>query len=331
MAFARQTRRRFIGAAAATLALPSIGWAQQSGRRHICVLLSGNESDPEMQSHLAAFRQRLESTGWLEGRNLHVDYRFADGNSDRYAPLAKELIALHPDAILVRGTPGTTALLHESQTIPMVFVGLSDPIGSGLVKSLAHPGGNVTGFLLYEEDIVGKWLSLLKEISPGVTRAGLMANPALMPFDYFLRSARTAAAALGIEIESRPITDTASIERAIDSLARPNTGLVVLPQATEPMQRDLIIGRVAHHKLPTIYPFRFFVAAGGFISYETDVTDHYRQSADYVDRILRGDKPADLPVQVPTKYVTTLNLKTAKALGLEVPPSLLLRADEVIE
>lgn len=331
MILAILTRRRLVAALGVTLAWPAAARAQQAGRRHIGVLLSGAESDPEMQSHLAAFRQRLEIAGWSEGRNLQISYRFAGGISERYPPLAKELIAQRPDAVLVRGTPGTTALLHETKTIPLVFVGLSDPIGSGLVQSLARPGGNVTGFLLYEEGIVGKWLSLLKEISPGLVRAGLMANPALMPFDYFVRSAHAAAPALGIQIEPRPITDTASIERAIDSLAGPNTGLVVLPQATEPSQRDLIIGRVARHRMPAIYPFRFFVTAGGLIAYETDVVDHYRQSAVYIDRILRGDRPSDLPVQVPTKYQTSLNLRTAKALGFEIPSTLLLRADEVIE
>jgi ABC-type uncharacterized transport system substrate-binding protein len=331
MTFLPQTRRRFIAATGATLAWPPIGHAQQDRPRHVCILLSGNESDPEMQSHLAAFRRQLESTGWSEGRNLHIDTRFAEGDSGRYPSLAKEIIALRPDAILVRGTPGTTALLHESQGIPVVFVGLSDPIGSGLVKTLARPGGNVTGFLLYEEGIVGKWLSLLKEISPSLSRAGLMANPALMPYDYFLRSAQAAAPTLGIALESHPVSDTAGIERTIASLASAGAGLVVLPQATEPIQRDLIVAQVARHKLPTIYPFRFFVSAGGLISYETDVVDHYRQAATYIDRILRGDKPFDLPIQVPTKYQTTLNIKTAKALGLEIPPALLLRADEVIE
>lgn len=284
-----------------------------------------------MQSHLAAFRQRLESAGWSEGRNVGFTYRFAEGHPERYASLAKELVGARPDAILVRGTPGTTALLRETKTIPIVFVGLSDPIGSALVKSLAYPGGNVTGFLLYEEGIGGKWLSLLKEISPGLTRAGVMAEPLLMPFDYFLRSVRAAAPALGIEILSRPLSGPQEIERTIGDLAAPNTGLVVLPQAIDPAHRDLIIGLVGRHRMPAIYAFRYFVAAGGLISYETNVLDHYRQAAGYVDRILRGDKPADLPIQVPTKYETTINLKTAGALGLDVPPRLLLLADEVIE
>jgi putative ABC transport system substrate-binding protein len=274
-----------LGGAAAW---PTLARAQQTGQRHIGVLISGAERDPEMQSHLSVFHQGLQSAGWSDGRNLRISYRFAEGISDRYPSLAKELIDLHPDAVLVRGTPGTAALLHETKTIPIVFVGISDPIGSGLVQSLAHPGGNVTGFLLYEEGIAGKWLSLLKEISPNMTRAGLMANPGLMPFDYFLRSAHAAAPALGIEILPRPVADSQEAERAIEQLAGPNTGLVVLPQSTDPAHRALIIDRVARHRIPAIYAFRFFVVAGGLISYETDVVDHYRLAASYMDRILRG-------------------------------------------
>jgi len=245
--------------------------------------------------------------------------------------LAKELVRLQPDVLSAHTTPVAAAFQRESRTIPIVFMSASDPIGSGLVASLARPGGNLTGLLLYEEGITGKWLAMLKEIAPDLSRAALMANPKRSPYDYFMRSAKSIAPALAIELVPTPVENAADIERVIESFARePNSGLVVLP-GTPNEHRDLVIALAARHRLPAVYPFRYFVAAGGLMSYGTDFIDLSRQTAGYVDRILRGANAAELPVQAPTKYETVLNLKTAKALGLEVPPSLLVRADEVIE
>jgi putative tryptophan/tyrosine transport system substrate-binding protein len=228
-------------------------------------------------------------------------------------------------------TPVAGAFERESRTIPIVFVNISDPIGSGLVASLARPGGNLTGLLLYEEGITGKWLAMLKEIAPGLSRAALIANPKRTPYDYFVRSAKSVAPALAIELAPSPVENAADIERVLGSFARePNGGVVVLP-GTPIEHRDLVITLAARHRLPAVYPYRFFVAAGGLMSYGTDNVDQFRQAAGYVDRILRGANAADLPVQAPTKYETVLNLRTAKALGLDVPSSLLVRADEVIE
>jgi putative ABC transport system substrate-binding protein len=233
--------------------------------------------------------------------------------------------------LLAYTTPVAAAFVRESRAIPIVFVNVSDPIGSGLVAGLARPAGNLTGLLLYEEGITGKWLAMLKEIAPGLSRAALIANPKRTPYDYFVRSAKSAAPSLAIELAPSPVENAGDIERVIESFARePNGGLVVLP-GTPFEHRDLVIALTARHRLPAVYPFHFFVAAGGLMSYGTDFVDQSRQAAGYVDRILRGANAAELPVQAPTKYETVLNLKTAKALGLEVPPSLLVRADEVIE
>jgi ABC-type uncharacterized transport system substrate-binding protein len=329
-----RSRREFItllGGTAATW--PLAARAQQPDRvRRVGILMSGAEADPEMQARVAAIRQRLDSHGWLEGRNLRIDLRFAEGHPDRHSPLATALVALQPDAIIAYSTPIAATLRRETSTIPIVFVNVSDPIGSGLVTSLARPGGNLTGFMLYEEGISGKWLAMLKEIAPQLTRAALIANPKTTPYDYFVRTAKAAASSLAVEVVSSPIENVADIERVIESLARlPNGGLVFLPDSTSIQHRDLVVVLAARYRLPAVYAFRFFVAAGGLMSYGTDVIEQYREAAAYVDRILRGANPADLPVQAPTKYETVLNLKTAKSLGLEVPSSLLVRADEVIE
>jgi ABC-type uncharacterized transport system substrate-binding protein len=325
-------RRAFITLLGGAAAWPLAARAQQAERmRRIGVLTGDTENDPENKARLAAFRQELERLGWSEGRNVRIEYRFAANNPDQYQPLAKELVSLQPDVFLAYATPVAAAFQRESRTIPIVFVSVSDPIGSGLVASLARPGGNLTGFLLYEEGITGKWLAMLKEIAPGLSHAALIANPKRTPYDYFVRSAKSVAPSLAIELAPTPVENAADIERVIESFARePNGGLVVLP-GTPVENRDLVIALAARHRLPAVYPFRFFVAAGGLMSYGTDFDDQSRQAASYVDRILRGANAADLPVQAPTKYETVLNLKTAKALGLEVPPSLLLRADEVIE
>jgi ABC-type uncharacterized transport system substrate-binding protein len=327
-------RRAFIsllGGAAA--AWPLAARAQQRDVvRRVAILISGGEADPEMRARVAAIRERLDNLGWSEGRNVRIDVRFAGGDPDRHSSLARALVALQPDAIIAYSTPIAVALRRESRTIPIVFVNVSDPIGSGLVASLARPGGNLTGFMLYEEGISGKWLAMLKEIAPQLTRAALIANPKTTPYDYFVRTAKAAASSLAVEVVPNPIENVADIERVIESLARlPNSGLVFLPDSTSIQHRDLVVVLAARHRLPAVYAFRFFVAAGGLMSYGTDVIQQYREAAAYVDRILRGANPADLPVQAPTKYETVLNLKTAKSLGLEVPSSLLVRADEVIE
>jgi ABC-type uncharacterized transport system substrate-binding protein len=326
------SRREFITLLGGAVAWPLAARAQQGERmRRIGVLMSDAEDDPEVKASLAAFREGLDRLGWSLDRNVRLDYRFAANNPDQYQSLAKELVRLQPDVLLAHATPLAAALKRESHTIPIVFVSASDPIGSGLVASLARPGGNLTGLLLYEEGITGKWLAMLKEIAPGLSHAALIANPKRAPYDYFVRSAKSVAPSLAIELAPTPVENAADIERVIASFARePNGGLVVLP-GTPVENRDLVIALAARHRLPAVYPFRFFVAAGGLMSYGTDFVDRFRQAASYVDRILRGANAADLPVQAPTKYETVLNQKTAKALGLEVPPSLLVRADEVIE
>jgi putative ABC transport system substrate-binding protein len=324
-------RREFITLLGGTAAWPLAARAQQSERmRRIGVLTADAEDDPGVKARLAAFQQGLDRLGWSVDRNVRIDYRFAANNPDQYQPLAKELIRLQPDVLLAYTTPVAAAFERESRTIPIVFVNVSDPIGSGLVASLARPSGNLTGLLLYEEGITGKWLAMLKEIAPGLSRAALIANPKRTPYDYFVRSAKSVGPSLAIELAPSPVESAADIERAIESLARePNGGLVVLP-GTPIEHRDLVIALTAH-RLPAVYPFRFFVGASGLMSYGTDFVDQSRQAAGYVDRILRGAHAADLPVQAPTKYETVLNLRTAKALGLDVPSSLLVRADEVIE
>jgi putative tryptophan/tyrosine transport system substrate-binding protein len=327
-------RRSFItllGGAAA--ALPLAAGAQQPERmRRIGVLGGFAENDPEMKARLAGFQQGLERLGWSEGRNVRIDYRFAPAGTGQAEALAKELVALQPDVIIAHSTPVVAAMKRESRIIPIVFVSVSDPIGSGFIASLARPAGNLTGLLLYEDGITGKWFAMLKEIAPRLERAALVANPKTTNYDYFLRSAKVVAPSLAIELVPSPIENAADIERAIESFARvANGGLVVLPDNTAMTHRDLVIGLAAHHRLPAVYYNRLFVEAGGLMSYGTDLVDTFRQAASYVDSILRGAKAADLPVQAPTKYETIVNLKTAKALGLEVPPSLLVRADEVIE
>ncbi len=327
-------RREFITLLGGAVAgRPLAARAQQPERmRRIGVLVSGAEGDPEMQTRLAGFRQGLERLGLSEGRNVRIDYRFAAGNADQYQALAKELVALQPDVILAHTTPVAATLQRESRAIPIVFINVSDPIGSGFISSLARPGGNLTGLLQYEASITGKWLAMLKEIAPRLTRAALVANPKTSPYDYFLRAAEAVAPLLAIELVPSLIENAADIERAIETFARaPNGGLVLPPDTTTTLHRDLIITFAARHRLPAVYAVRIFVAAGGLMSYGIDQVDVFRQAASYVDRILRGAKPADLPVQAPTRFETVVNLKTAKALGLTVPPGLLVAADEVIE
>ena len=327
-------RRDFIalvGGAAA--AWPLAAWAQQpDGMRRIGVLMGLAEDDQATRARLAAFRQGLEKRGWSEERNVRVEYRFAPASAQAQV-LAKELVALRPEVILAHTTPVTAALQQESSTIPIVFAAIADPVGSGFVTSLPRPGGNITGVMLYEASITGNWLAMLKEIAPNLVRAAFVANPKTATYyDYYLQAAKTAALSVGVEPVPTLVENATDIERAIGSFANaPNGGLVLLPDVTAVVHRDLIIALAARHRLPAVYYSRYWVAAGGLMSYGNDLVDMFRQAASYVDRILRGDKPADLPVQAATKFETIINLKTAKALGFTVPPGLLVAADEVIE
>ena len=325
-------RRQFITLLGGAAVWPLAARAQQpDGMRRIGVLMGLAEDDPEIKARFAAFRQGLEKRGWSEGRNVRIVYRFAPAAA-QVQVLAKELVALQPDVIFAHSTPVTAAVQRESSTIPIVFVAIADPVGSGFVASLPRPGGNMTGVMNYEASVIGKWLAMLKEISPRLTRAALMGNPKTTPFDYFQRAAEVTAPSLGIEPVPTLVENVTDIERAIASFASaPNGGLVVIPDVAAVVHRDLIIALAARHRVPAIYFARYWVAGGGLMSYGNDFVDVFRQAASYVDRILRGDKPADLPVQAATKFETIINLKTAKALGLTVPPGLLVAADEVIE
>ena len=326
-------RREFITLIAGGAAgWPLVVRAQQGdGARGIGVLMSRKADDAEEQQRLAAFEEGLRNLGWTEGHNIHVDARFPIG-ADQYQSLAKKLVAEQPEVIFAQSTPVTAALQRETRTIPIVFVAVSNPIGSGFVTSLARPSGNITGLLYYEASIAGKWLAVLKEIAPRLTRVALVANPKTTPFDYFLRGAEAAAPSLEIKLLPSPVENAADIESVIESVARvPNSGLVLPPDATTIGNRDLIIALAARYRLPAVYALRDFVVAGGLMAYSSDIMEQNRQAASYVDQILRGASPAELPVQAPTTFQTFVNLKTAKALGLDVPPLMLVRADEVIE
>ena len=324
-------RREFItlmGGAAAIWPLTSR--AQQIVRR-LCVLMALPQDDPEAKGWLAAFLSGLERRGWREGQNLRLDIRSGRGR-EQLTELAKELLALKPDACFTQSTIATSALQRETRTVPIVFVHVSDPIGAKVVDSLSRPEANLTGVLHYEAGIVGKWLAMLKEISPHLNRTAMLGNPRTTAFDYFFRAASAAASSLGVEVVPERIETTTDIERVIENTARlPNNSLMLPPDATTIAQHNLIVGLAAKHRLPAVYPMSIFVTAGGLMSYGTDQDAMFRLAASYVDRILRGDKPGDLPVQAPTRYQTAINLKAAKALGLTVPSGLLVAADEVIE
>src|SRR3954463_8279960 len=295
-------RREFVGLVSSAVVWPLAARGQPSDRvRRIGVLVGLAENDPEMKRRLAGLREGLEKLGWSEGRNVRIDYCFAPSGS-QVQVLARELVALRPDVILAQSTPATAALKPETSTIPIVFASVADPIGSGFVASLPRPGGNLTGLLQYEEGITGKWLAMLKEIAPNLTRAALVANPRTAAFDYFLQSAKAVAPSLAIDLVPTPVDNAADIERTIKTFARePNGGLVLPPDTSTVVHRDLIIALAARHRLPAVYAIRVFVAAGGLMYYGTDFVDLSRQGASYVDRILRGAKPADLPVPTPTK------------------------------
>jgi len=297
------------------------------------VLVTVSESDPQGQRWLHALLQGLQELGWRRGGNLDVDFRWGDSDNARIRTIAKELIAAKPEVLQVISTPGTAAVLEATRTIPVVFTMVSDPVASAFVESLAHPGGNATGFINIEASMGGKWLELLTEVAPQVKRVTMLFNPATEPqADYYRRSIDAAAASLGIVTRAAPVGNVADIETEIVATGHEaNAGLVVLSGIFTLTYRDQIVGLSNRVKLPAVYPFTPFSAAGGLISYGVDLTDLQRRAAVYVDRILHGAEPADLPVQLPTKFELVINLKTAKALGLTVPPSLLARADEVIE
>jgi putative tryptophan/tyrosine transport system substrate-binding protein len=327
-------RRTFITLLGGAVAWPLAARAQQPERmRRIGVLVGFAENDPITQPRIAAFRRGLQELGWREGQNVRVDFRFAAADPDRMQAYASELVGLAPDAILAMTTPITAALLRQTRTIPIVFVVVSDPVGSGFIESLARPGRNATGFVNLESTLVEKWLELLKEIAPKVSRAAMMFNPDTAPFaGYYMRPFEAAARSLAMEPIGAPVRDEADIERAIAALARDaKGGLVIMTDIYTTTHREPINRLTVRYRVPAVNSTAVITREGGLLTYGVDSIDLFRRAAPYIDRILRGAKPGELPVQVPTKFEMVVNLKTAKALGLEVPPMLLARADEVIE
>jgi putative ABC transport system substrate-binding protein len=327
-------RREFItllGGAAA--AWPLAARAQPGDRmRRIGVLMAITADDPESQARLAAFAQGLQQMGWTVGQNVRVDYRWSGANADNMRKYAAELVALAPDVILAHSSAAVAPLLQATRTMPVVFTTVADPVGAGYVESLAHPGGNITGFINFEYAFGGKWLELLKDIAPRVTRVAVLRESAIAAGPAQFGAIQAVAPSLGVELRPVDTRDAGEIERAITAFAQgSNGGLIVTGSPAASVHRGLIVALAARHRLPAVYNARFYVTAGGLISYGADVVDQFRRAAGYVDRILKGEKPADLPVQAPTKYELVINLKAAKALGLEIPPMLLARADEVIE
>jgi putative ABC transport system substrate-binding protein len=300
--------------------------------RRIGVLMGRSANGPEGQAFIAAFLQGLQELGWSDGRNVIVDSRWFTGNSADARKYATELVSLAPDVILATGSNAVASLQQVTSTVPIVFAGVADPVGAGYVDSLARPGGNTTGFTVFDYSISGKWLQLLKEIAPGVTRVAVFRDLSIAAGPAEFAVIQAVAPSLGVELRPFDVRDEGEIEHAITAFAQsPNSGLIVTGSALAISHRDLFITLAARHRLPAVYFGRYWAAAGGLISYGPDFVDPFRRAAGYVDRILKGEKPADMPVQAPTKYELVINLKTAKALGLTVPPALLARADEVIE
>jgi ABC-type uncharacterized transport system substrate-binding protein len=327
-------RREFItllGGAAAVW--PLAARAQQPERvRRVGVLMALAADSPSAQADLAAFLQGLRQLGWSEGRNLQIDIRWGAGNADNIRKGVTELAAFAPDVIYAAGGSSVGPLLQATRAVPIVFAMVPDPVGSGFVASLARPGGNATGFMQFEYSLTGKWVELLKQVAPGVTRAVVLWDPTIPAGIGQFAVIQSVAPSLGVEVSPVNVRDRAEIEQAVAAFARsPNGGLIMTSSPLANVQRELIIALAARHKLPAVFAARGHVASGGLISYGPNATDQYRRAASYVDRILKGEKPADLPVQAPTKYELVINLKTAKALGLDIPPTLLARADEVIE
>jgi putative ABC transport system substrate-binding protein len=327
-------RRELIAALGGAATWSVAARAQQPERmRRIGVLMAPAESDPEGQAWVAAFRDALDKFGWMQGHNIRIETRWGAADANSMQRITKELVALQPDLILSNNTPATASLLQQTRTIPIIFVNLADPVSSGLVASLARPGGNATGFTVMEGSIAGKWLELLKEIAPRVTRVAFLFNPTTATYaDYYLDPYKTAAPLFGLEATAAPVRDASELESAVAAQARgPNGGLIVMPETFTTVHREEITSLAARYRLPAIYPFRFFTELGGLLSYGNGMVDNYPRAASYVDRILRGAKPSELPVQVPVKFELVINMKAAKALGLDVPVHLQQLADEVIE
>jgi putative tryptophan/tyrosine transport system substrate-binding protein len=324
-------RREFLGlAAGAIVTWPLAAHAQESVRR-VGVLTNLRRGDAEIQQRLTVFVQELERLGWTVGRNLQIDYRWSEGDADRLRKDAAELIALKPDVTLATSGVSVQPLLQASRSVPMVFAQTIDPVGLGIAESLSRPGGNVTGFTQFEYGIVSKWLELLKQLAPAANRVAVLRDPVDPAGIGQWAAMQTAATVFGLELGVINVRDARAIESGIAKIANvPNAGLVVTASAPANVNRKVILEQAARHRLPVVYPYRYFVAEGG-LSYGPDTIDQYRRAAGYVNRILRGEKPADLPVQAPTRYELVINLKTAKALRLEIPATLLTRADEVIE
>jgi putative tryptophan/tyrosine transport system substrate-binding protein len=324
-------RRQLITLLGGAVMWPLAAHTQSSPMRRIGVLNPFAENDPE-HANVAVFRQALEKLGWTNGGNVQIDYRWGDADPARIRAQAKEIVAFKPDVILVATTLALQPLLQETRSIPMVVTRIVDPVGAGFVASLARPGGNLTGFTVGEFPLFGKLVEVLKEIAPQVTRVAVLFNPDQAPQTHMLQAVKAAAKSISVQVTAAGTRDPAAVERAVNEFARePGGGLIVFPNPVTEGNRKLIIAIAAQHRLPAAYGFRHFVAAGGLISYGIDLADQYQQAASYVDRILRGEKPGDLPVQQPTKFELVLNLKTAKTLGLDVPFFLQQRADEVIE
>jgi putative ABC transport system substrate-binding protein len=328
-------RRGFImllGGAAA--AWPLVARAQQPDRvRRVGILMSAAESDKDAQLGIAVFRETLDRLGWIEGRNLRIESRWGEANPARITALAKELVELSPDILVAYTTPAVKALQEETRSIPIVFLSVTDPLGQGIVASLAHPGGNTTGFAVFEFSLGAKFLEILKQISPNVARVTTIFNPETAPYyPLYLRSIEQGASSFAVELIAVEIHNDADIESTLGALARdPDAGLIVLPDSFNIVHRARIIELVNRHRLPAIYFFQYFARDGGLVSYGPDENELFRRTASYVDRIFKGDRPSDLPVQHPTKFTMVINLRTAKALGFIIPPLLLASADEVIE
>jgi putative tryptophan/tyrosine transport system substrate-binding protein len=325
-------RREFISLLVGA-AWPVAARAQQTDRaRRIGVLTSLSMHDPASQARLTTLQQGLQQLGWTEGRNIHIDWRWGAGNADNLRKHAEQLTALAPDAIVANGSAAVALLLQATRAVPIVFTDVLDPVGAGFVDSLAHPGGNATGFMLFEYGVSGKWLELLKQIAPGVTRAAVLRDPSMTAGVGQFAAIQSVAPLLRIELRPVDVRDAGEIERGVTAFASgSNGGLIVASSPSAAVHRDLIIGLAARYRLPAVYSFRYYVISGGLIAYGPDPNDPFRSAAGYLDRILKGEKPADLPVQAPTKYELVINLKTAKALGIDIPPMMLARADEVIE
>jgi putative tryptophan/tyrosine transport system substrate-binding protein len=326
-------RREFIAGLGSAAAWPQAGRAQQGDRiRRIGVLTAFNENDPDGKRLYSAFTQALADLGWTDGRNVRMDVRWSGGDINRTRELAQELVVLQPDIILTDTTSATVAVQRETRTIPIVFTGVNDPVASGIVAALDRPGGNITGFALYETPLGGKWLELLWEIAPGLKRATIMFNPDTTPASAYMPSFETAARSLKVELMRAPVHSDPEIQATITSLGRePGGGLIVMADGFMDARRAQIILAVARNNVPAVYPSSHFIREGGLLAYGPDRVDAFRRAATYVDRVLRGAKPSELPVQFSTKFILSINLKTAKALGLTIPPNLLALADEVIE